>query len=338
MTGPVTRQFPVASAVLMALAALPYALMLAGIGDLQAVDGIARGLVAVYAIGAAIVLWILLASLLILGGLRGYMPTLSAITAYILHPCSGLAAIASIFALSQSDSPRWLLGVPVLLPPLIAAYAFWVQIRGAQSIASSTAIDSMIWFVISILSIMPWLAIADHQLNSTTRQKQAIPYIDAEKEREEAARRDLARFGQLTPDSPLRDYLDFLKRGDDLRQRALESARRVRTRQAAAEELLREGMSVWLSDLWQLDLQPTPALCDAFADHLRKEAERDRGKDSYWVVADYLEIHLQNMRWLANENCDLGDSLAAVEATARSYPTSPQRDRFLDALGAIRRP
>ena len=123
-----------ASAVLIVLAILPYALVIAGIGDLHAVDGITRGLAAVYAIGAAIVVWILLAALLILGGVRGQMPAWSVVTAYILHPCSGLSAIASIVALSQLDPPRLLLSVPVLLPPLIAAYAFWTRIRGVQEL------------------------------------------------------------------------------------------------------------------------------------------------------------------------------------------------------------
>ena len=278
MADPVARKFPVASAVLIVLAILPYALMIAGIGDLHAVDGITRGLAAVYAIGAAIVVWILLAALLILGGVRGQMPAWSVVTAYILHPCSGLSAIASIVALSQLDPPRLLLSVPVLLPPLIAAYAFWTRIRGVQELVSSTAVGSAIWFMVAILSIAPWLVIAEREVERSARQKQPIPYVDAEKEREEEARRDFARFDYLTPDLPLRDYLDFLKRGGDIRQRALEGARHVRTRQADGETLLRRGMGVWLSDLWQLDLQPTPALCEAFADHLRKEAGKDRDK------------------------------------------------------------
>lgn len=93
MTDLVAQKFPVTSAVLIALAALPYTLMLAGTRDLHAVDGITRDLAAVYAISAAIILRVLLAALLILGGLRGQMPAWSAITAYIPHPCSGLVAI-----------------------------------------------------------------------------------------------------------------------------------------------------------------------------------------------------------------------------------------------------
>jgi hypothetical protein len=94
-------------------------------------------------------------------------------------------------------------------------------------------------------------------------------------------------------------------------------------------------MLVWLGDLWQLDIAPTPSLCDAFAAKLQKEAEEDRGKDSYWVVVEYLEIHLDNLKWLASAHCDLKDAIAAVETTARGYPEAPQRDRFLAALAKL---
>ena len=142
----------------------------------------------------------------------------------------------------------------------------------------------------------------------------------------------------LTPDSSLGDYLDYIKPGSPFRQRALEEARLVTDRQEQAEKLIRDGMLVWLGDLWQLDIAPTPSLCDAFAARLQKEAEADRGKGSYWVVVEYLEIHLENLKWLASAHCDLKDAIAAVETTARGYPETPQRDRFLAALAQLPQP
>jgi len=145
------------------------------------------------------------------------------------------------------------------------------------------------------------------------------------------------RFEMLTPDSPLRDYLEYIKPGSPVRERALNEARLVNERQAQAEQLIRDGMLVWLADLWQLDVAASPNLCDAFAGQLQKEAEKDRGKDSYLVIADYLEIHLANLTWLTAARCDLTDAIAAVEMTARGYPAAPQRDRFLGALAQLHR-
>jgi len=166
-------------------------------------------------------------------------------------------------------------------------------------------------------------------------QQQQLPVISDEERRAQATRDWQARFEGLTPDSSLGDYLDYIKPGSPFRQRALEEARLVTDRQEQAEKLIRDGMLVWLGDLWQLDIAATPSLCDAFAARLQKEAEEDGGKGSYWVVVEYLEIHLENLKWLASAHCDLKDAIAAVETTARGYPETPQRDRFLAALAQL---
>ena len=188
-----------------------------------------------------------------------------------------------------------------------------------------------------LLSAVPWIALSQRSSEraEVRTQQQQLPVISDEERRAQATRDWQARFEGLTPDSSFGDYLDYIKPGSPFRQRALEEARLVTDRQEQAEKLIRDGMLVWLGDLWQLDIAPTPSLCDAFAARLQKEAEEDRGKGSYWVVVEYLEIHLENLKWLASAHCDLKDAIAAVETTARGYPETPQRDRFLAALAQL---
>jgi hypothetical protein len=190
-----------------------------------------------------------------------------------------------------------------------------------------------------LLSAAPWLELAQRSVErSAARVVQEQQAVMSEEERRAQAMRDWqVRFEALTPDSPLRDYLEYIQPGSPFRQRALDAARLVTDRQVQAENLVRDGMLVWLGDLWQLDIAPTQTLCDAFAAQLQKEAEKDRGKANYGVVADYLEIHLANLKWLASAQCDLNDAIAAVETTARGYPETAQRDRFLAALAQLRR-
>jgi len=327
---------PVGSIVLIVLGVVPYAMVMAGMSDLHDVDGISRGLAGVYAVIGIAILWIMLAILLGLGAAKGRMPSWAGIAALVLHPVS-LVAVGATVELLSSPGFDWALIVPGVLPPLIAAYALWARLPGLHSVLPETATSGAVCAAVLLLSAVPWIALSQRSSEraEVRAQQQQLPVISDEERRAQATRDWQARFEGLTPDSSLGDYLDYIKPGSPFRQRALEEARLVTDRQEQAEKLIRDGMLVWLGDLWQLDIAPTPSLCDAFAARLQKEAEEDRGKGSYWVVVEYLEIHLENLKWLASAHCDLKDAIAAVETTARGYPETPQRDRFLAALAQL---
>ena len=327
---------PVGSIVLIVLGVVPYALVMAGMSDLHDVDGISRGLAAIYAVIGIAILWIMLAILLWLGAAKGRMPSWAGIAALVLHPVS-LVAVGATVDLLSSPGFDWALIVPGVLPPLIAAYALWARLPGLHGVLPETATSGAVCAAVLLLSAVPWIALSQRSSEraEVRTQQQQLPVISDEERRAQATRDWQARFEGLTPDSSLGDYLDYIKPGSPFRQRALEEARLVTDRQEQAEKLIRDGMLVWLGDLWQLDIAPTPSLCDAFAARLQKEAEEDRGKGSYWVVVEYLEIHLENLKWLASAHCDLKDAIAAVETTARGYPETPQRDRFLAALAQL---
>ena len=327
---------PVGSIVLIVLGVVPYAMVMAGMSDLHDVDGISRGLAAIYAVIGIAILWIMLAILLGLGAAKGRMPSWAGIAALVLHPVS-LVAVGATVDLLSSPGFDWALIVPGVLPPLIAAYALWARLPGLHGLLPKTATSGAVFAAVLVLSAVPWIALSQRSSEraEVRAQQQQLPVISDEERRAQATRDWQARFEGLTPDSSLGDYLDYIKPGSPFRQRALEEARLVTDRQEQAEKLIRDGMLVWLGDLWQLDIAPTPSLCDAFAARLQKEAEEDRGKGSYWVVVEYLEIHLENLKWLASAHCDLKDAIAAVETTARGYPETPQRDRFLAALAQL---
>src|SRR5207253_786267 len=109
--------------------------------------------------------------------------------------------------------------------------------------------------------------------------------------------RDAARFAALGPDSSLRDYLKYLN-GSDFRARtALQGARYVKSRQADAVALLQEkDRIVDLRELWQLDIEATPALCDAYNAALRRIAPKiDPSYSNRLGEAIDLEFQLPNL-------------------------------------------
>lgn len=146
---------------------------------------------------------------------------------------------------------------------------------------------------------------------------------DQQRRAQERAER-VARFAQLTPSSPLEEYLRYLRIGDELRDRALAAVHRLDTRQAQAEKLLREdfGLAV-IRNLPVLELRPTPSLCRAANDYLVRRAANDRPKGAdpaFGTIDDDLQDLLPGLRWMAAQRCDAGRALAALEAAALAYP------------------
>src|SRR5271154_7260720 len=104
-----------------------------------------------------IALWIVLALLLVNGGLMGEMPRWSAIVAVALVPLSGVAAFVAIDMCSRHM--RWAIAFPATLPPLIAAYAMWARLPRLRAFLPPNAISLAVWIMVLVLSIAP-LALA----------------------------------------------------------------------------------------------------------------------------------------------------------------------------------
>jgi hypothetical protein len=142
-------------------------------------------------------------------------------------------------------------------------------------------------------------------------------------------------------------------------------ARQVKSRQSDVVPLLEKfssddgparsrGEIEYLEVLWRLDIEATPAVCKAYGDALRQEAENvrkfshDQRPNDAWEVKEAIERQLPNMKWLIREHCDLGDTLAVVETRVRELcgengclDTNDYGHKtlvFIDTLAALRRP
>jgi hypothetical protein len=227
-----------------------------------------------------------------------------------------LLAIAGIFA----QPGLWLPMVLRLLPPVIAAYALWGCLsallrwlpRATVEGAASGAIAAL------ALAVIPFWALDTAAYpGRLERHHAALAAADAAA-REAGAQQEAAlraQFAGLGPDSSLRDYIaarHWYLGGVDI----LAGARQVKSRQSDAVAMLDAGMIVDLSDLWQLDLAPTPALCARYGAALATAfggAEIGRGS----AFLSLLEAQVPNMQWLHEGDCDLDRPVGAVDARLR---------------------
>jgi len=75
-------------------------------------------------------------------------------------------------------------------------------------------------------------------------------------------------------------------------------------------------MIVDLSDLWQFDLQPAPALCEACGHALAVTFGRSEiGRGS--AILSMLSAQFQSMQWLHDGHCDLDGPFAEIDARLR---------------------
>lgn len=348
-TPPPLSRAPVLAIVVIALAALPYAMMMAGIGGLHDGDGMSRGLAGIYALIAIAILWILLAVLLVNAAVAGEMPLWAGIAALLLHPASLVATVLAVDLLGTDRDHGWAIIVPIAVPPLIAGYAFWARLPRLHAVLAPHPTSGVVWGAVLVLSLATVPGMIERE-KTTKAHRKAIPFISDEERREQQRQERLTRFEQLTPTSPLDEYLQFLGQGDALRDRAVDSVRRVENRQAEAEAMLRStyGLDI-VRNLSVLELRATPEFCMAANDYLRKRAEGARPKGTgptFWIVEDELEILMPAFDWLVAQHCEVSEALAEMEATVRAYPEASYaanpilvagRETYLAALARLRR-
>jgi hypothetical protein len=155
------------------------------------------------------------------------------------------------------------------------------------------------------------------------------------------------RFSQLTPKAHLRAWLSFEDK-KEYHEQALAGARKLDHRTTDAVEILRSGGEgdPWtvLKLLTVLDLEATPALCDAAFGELHRELARvHRPKPdqpmSYKELLDRLGTGDQfgALIWLGSHGCDAGAALSEAEDLIRTYQSSPASAALLAKLAALHR-
>ena len=103
--------------------------------------------------------------------------------------------------------------------------------------------------------------------------------------------------------------------------------------------MLASGRAAILRDLTQLDLVATPSMCALCQPLLMKHAADWRttvaSPPAYAERAKSIEKYLPAMAWLHQHGCDLREAVSELEATVRSYPQGPDRDRMLAVLAEM---
>lgn len=288
-------------------------------------------------------LWLLIAVLLFTVGLQGVMPRRDQLAALLLVPASGAAAVVAFNLLRLRAVPAgWPMAIIALAPALAIGYAIWASSPRGRVMLSPDVASPLVWGTMLLLAVAPWPALIVHARATSSRQgAEAAERAAAEmKQKEEAARANQEAFERLSPDSPLWEWLAFAGSENVLRDQALEGARRLARRQADAEAMLASGREAILRELPRLDLASTPNMCALSLPLLKKHAEDWRttvvSPPAYTERAKSIEKHLPAMKWLHQHGCDLREAVAELEATVRSYPGGPERDRMLAVLAEMR--
>ena len=151
------RSVPIGSLLLFLLACGFYVTLLATATSHSSGGEAAFG-EGIQAFFLTIALWVVLAMLLIAGGVMGEMPRWAAIAAGFLHPLSGVAAFVALDMCSRGI----VLAVvfPLLLPALIALYAMWARLPRLHAALPPGPTSKAAWGLVLVLSIAPLILAA----------------------------------------------------------------------------------------------------------------------------------------------------------------------------------
>jgi hypothetical protein len=324
--------------VLALVACLLYAVLIANLADSRIGD-VGHGMAAAIAVIYGAELWLALAIMLLVANFKGNMPRWAALGALILVPLSACTALVSIEMYTRDGG--WPIIVPTVLPPLFAFYALWARIPALNRLLPLKLTSVIVGNAILLLTVVPLVAAFAYFTGEPERRSHFDvtyrDYLEKQERAMEAVRaRDAAKFAALNENSSLRDYVDYFT--GPSAQQAIARARKVRSRHDDAIALLEEGKLIRMRELWQLDVTPSAALCDAYRGALRSETERiDRTRAGYTSVATDLEFQLPNLRWLITARCDLSSVLADTAVRIRAVAGSPRPEAFAATLDELSR-
>jgi hypothetical protein len=136
------------------------------------------------------------------------------------------------------------------------------------------------------------------------------------------------------------NWYPLLDPGSGVQAEALDALRHDPSRQAQIEDMLTWGVQRAMTLLPDLDLQPTPALCQAAGTFLTKTATSShlRKRDDPVPYTAQVAFHelLPGIRWLVSHGCNCDEGIRALDASARTYLDSPDRQQLLADLAALR--
>jgi hypothetical protein len=284
--------------------------------------------------GGVLVVWIALAALLLIAGSRGALPGPTGVAIWVTHLVSLGASLLAVFLLNRPEL-RWPLAGPVGAPLLIAGYIVWVCIAPR---ATPGAADWSICAAILILSLpavppaLQMIGEGDGSIDATPG-----PKLDAwmAKQREARRVRELDELSKIDEDTTLSELQSHVQPDSPVLKEALEAMRKLPNRQAEAVQLLRSKSSFILHFLGDIDVEPTPELCEAARFYLREQAKPYRKDPLEYVLYSALTEGVASIRWIS-EHCDCDAELAEVEKTARASGSNPEAGKFIEAVVDMR--
>jgi ABC-type transport system involved in multi-copper enzyme maturation permease subunit len=295
---------------LCVLALMVWILGLALLADLSGSDAAGNAYAQAFAAVAIFVLWLLVAIIAVIAYVKGAMPLMAAIAAFVFIPASVVVSMVALDLLSNPDQPPflWPIAAPALLPLLTMAYCLWALLPSLRR-RISPRVAALAWGGVLVLciSIAPMLIVREH----------AIAAEDMARAKYDA---DLAA---LPKDAPLWDWLPFLDTRNDFKQSdVLEGIGKLARRQSDAETMLERG-DFPLGYLGRIDLKPTPAVCDKARALLRKTLAplvlKSGDTKPYRTIYGPVAGALAAMNWLSRTGCDIRTEAASWHAMAEAY-------------------
>lgn len=327
---------PIGAFIVLAVAVGFYLGMMICLANIQSTgdDAVGRAMAEGFGVMFAMMLWVALGILLIIGGIQGAMPGWSAGTATVLLPISAVVVVNIAGLLARSANAGYLV-VPAAIPPLFAFYAMWARLPSWRQVIPALPASISVCVSVALLIAVPmprFIAEWRAQLAVTNQQRAEAEAAAAKAEAQRRAAAD--RFHSLTMDLPLWDWAAFFGKDSAFDAEAIAGANKLPHLQADTEDALRRGMGFPLVEYQRLNVTATPAFCAAASDFLIKDAAAHRAPDSEAEYSDdtaqpYTEPDdIAVIEWLT-EHCDIDEAAAQIRASVNSYKQSAARDAYL---------
>lgn len=326
-----------------ALSVLVWLVLVAAVVDITGSDAAGRGLSQGVGGLLVIALWLTLALLLIVVHRGGPQPSWARSLLLLLVPASGAAAfVALLVSVGPAGAVRtWALAIPVIAPLVMLGYAAWAVIPTAQALVPPTLAATIVTSLLVLLSVAPWPLYRAHSVDRARHSARMAAAMDSARAAEAASTRASReqRLAQLTPASPLWEWMEFLDGDSAMRAAAMRGIRTVSSRQDDVEQLLAKRAWNVIYELPQVSVSATPAVCagaNAFLAHAAaKFSAPETGALGKTLAYHQVDRYLPTVQWLYSQGCAL--DVSGVEAGVRGYPASPERDAILRGLAPVQR-
>ncbi|MBP6773254.1 MAG: hypothetical protein KA154_09675 [Gemmatimonadaceae bacterium] len=341
-----SRTLMVVGGASAALSVLVWLVLVAAVVDITRSDTAGRGLSQGVGGLLVIALWLTLALLLIVVHRGGPQPSWARSLLLLLVPASGAAAfVALLVSVGPAGAVRtWPLAIPVVAPLIMLGYAAWAVIPAAQAALPPTLAATIVTGVLGVLTVAPWPLYRAQSVDRARHSARMVAAMDSARSADAASTRasQEQRLSQLTPASPLWEWMEFLDGDSAVRAAAMRGIRTVSTRQADVEQLLAKRAWNVIYELPHLSIAATPAVCAGVNVFLAQAAAKFSAPEpgapgalGRTLAYHQVDRYVPTVQWLHSQGCAL--DVSGVVAGVRGYPASPERDAILRGLAPVQR-